>query len=454
MKNELSLKQALEQKLSLKQKLGLELLVRNSLELENYIKQEMEINPFLEPNFNAEDKISTEQLLPDGTASENWNSYIKSSTSYLPKDYNKDFILEQYASSPNWREDLENEIRLSNFSEKEIAVFMDILDNLNEFGFLENEKQIKKKHKLSDEEFERFLTTFMIMAPPGVGARNKAESYKFQLTRLGIEDQFLFEIIDKYADTLEGADYDRILTNENVPEERRAEIKHLLARLVHNPLFQVEEEHTGYIVPDIIIKRYGDELRPILNEKYDSYWNLNKDYVELMKKKSTAKNGKTFLRQYYNRYKIILEALISRKETLEKLAYYILEKQKDFFEKGPKYIKPMTRTEVAEALNRHPSTISRAVKHKYIETEFGIFPLAIFFSSNFSNKKEGNDENQSKMEILQEIKNIVDNEDKKKPYTDEQIANMLSEKGYKISRRAVNKYRGILKIPPRKERRV
>ncbi|TYB30417.1 MAG: RNA polymerase factor sigma-54 [Candidatus Mcinerneyibacterium aminivorans] len=446
MNNEIRLETNLTQKLSLSQKISLNILVKNELQLRQYLHSEMEVNPFLELGTEREVQETEESEELEEILEEYEGSGNLSGKSQIKKNDNS-FLVENYTGPDNWRSNLLEEIKLSKFAKKEKKILEDILYSINEEGFLEEEKSIQEENDLSKDEFVDYLEDFLFLSD-GIGARNLAESYKWQLKSKGVEIKQLLEIVTNYAEDIKNGRLDKVLKKENIEKDKYEYYKSLLKSLSNKPGYALEDDSIEYIQPDVIIKRTKDnDFRIEVSDKYNTFFSVNKRYLNIMKKKDKLKKSeKNFLKKYYKRYKYIKQSLESRRETLKKLAKYLLEYQKSFFEKGPKYLKPLTRTKVAEDLEYHPSTIARTVQNKYVQTDFGIFPMAIFFPKSANEK--------SRILIYLTIKNIVDNEDKKNPYSDSQISEELQNKGIDIKRRTVSKYRKKIGIPSRRERKI
>lgn len=462
MKNELSLRQSLQQKLTLKQKLGLELLVKNELQIEEYLRQEMNINPLLEPAAETAESLPEEHEQFSGF-DENWSNHYSSherSGATIRKDHDThDFLIQQYTGEHNWRKIFLDEIALSNLGTKTASLLTEMLEHVNDEGFMEDVDDLKRSYELSDEEFELLRQEFCVMAPPGVGAYDEIESYKIQLRAKGVEEEDILQLLETYRKPISEGNWELIFQKEQFDHHRETQLRHLFGTLSKHPGY-AQEDAVQYILPDVIVHRSLDSGFTVeLNDKYDALFTLNTYYMQLIEGKSITKNDRSFLMTYYNRYKTMREALEKRRVTMIRLAEYLIEFQRDFFEYGPKWIKPLTRGKVAEELGFNASTIVRAVQNKYIQTEYGIFPLAVFFAQSISTKKNESAHNESqkqvsRLSVLDTMQDIVAKEDKNNPLTDEEIMDKLAQAGFAISRRAVNKYRGILKIPPRKERRI
>ncbi len=452
MKNELSLQQKQQLSLTVMQKISLELLNRNQLDLQEYLKEEAEINPFLEP-VPAQEAVS---LPEDGESfsgfDENWDLYTRSASSHLPRDFNPDSFMESLSRPEEWSDLLLRDIRLSRIPEEKKALLEDILDRLDENGFLSSQRELMEKYQISEQDFEEVLGSFFLLAPPGVGARSLEECYRLQLQARGLEDPLLERIVTEKAEAIRRKDFHEALDGYGLDAGEVARIERILSSLSPRPLPE-EDLPASLVLPDLFIRRTEEGFRAEVSEKYQSYFTINSRYVKMMRSSEMGQEGKNFLKKYYQNYVMIKTALDRRRETLQRLGEALIEKQRGFFEKGFSHLKPLTQAEAAELMEVHPSTVSRAVRDKFVQTEFGLFPLGIFFTGVAGTVSSTHGEQVSRTLILQAIKEMVDREDKKDPLTDEEIALELEKRGYQVSRRAVNKYRGMIHIPPRKERR-
>ena len=453
MKNELSLQQKQQLSLTVMQKISLELLNRNQIELQEYLKEEASLNPFLEP-VPVQDEVSlSEDEETSSGFDENWDIYAGSTSSHLPRDFNPDDLMESLSRPEDWTESLQRDIRLSRISEDKKTLLTDILDHLDENGFLSSPSDLMAKHALNEESFEEALALFFLLAPPGVGARTLEESYRLQLHARGLDDPLLEKIVTEKSDAVRRKDFHEALDGYDLDPGEARRVERILSSLMPRPLPEEDLPATA-VLPDLFISRSEGEFRAEVSDKYLAYFTINPRYVEMMRSPDMGTAEKAFLKKYYQNYLMIKTALDRRRETLQKLGEALIQKQRPFFEKGFSHLRPLTQAEAAEIMDVHPSTVSRAVRDKFVQTEFGLFPLGIFFTGVTGTVSSTHGEQVSRTLILQAMKEMVDREDKSDPLTDEEIAGELEKKGYQVSRRAVNKYRGMIGIPSRKERRL
>ncbi|HDS02699.1 MAG TPA: RNA polymerase sigma-54 factor [Firmicutes bacterium] len=452
MKNELILQHRQQLSLNVMQKISLELLNRNQLELQEYLKEEASLNPFLEPARDEESVALPEEEEAFSGFDENWEIYSHSTSSHLPKDYSPDLWLEQLSGPRDWKEELLRDIRLSKISPQQEEILADIVEQLDDEGFLTDAKSLRKKHSLTEEFFEEILHLFFLLAPPGLGARTHGECFVLQLRARGLEDPLLEEIVTKHSEAVGKKDFDKALDDYELSPGEKKRFERILNSLSPRPVPDEETPVTA-LVPDLFIWRDEKGFRVEVSQKYQAYFTLNSQYVRMMQSPDMGQQDKKFLRKYYQNYMMIKTALERRRETLFKLGEMLIEKQSSFFEQGLDGLRPLSQAEAAEQMSVHPSTVSRAVKDKFVQTDFGLFPLGIFFKGVGGAVSSSSGEDVSRTVILKALKEMVDKEDKKQPLTDDEIAKKLDQMGYQVSRRAVNKYRGLIHIPPRKERR-
>ncbi len=451
MKNELSLRQKLQTKLSLRQKLGLELLTKNELELFEYLKEEMESNPLLDPA--GEDTVS---LPEDGEEfsgfDENWDMYIKSGQPISNSGDYHDLIIESYSGGKNWKDDIELEFGTLKLTEKELEVLRDMLDMLDEDGLLRDYRAIMDLHGLTEQEFEDIHSIFLMSVPPGVGGRDLAESFAVQLHFRGMAEDELFDIVTANAERIKKEDPESLLAGYGISGAKLERYASVIRSLSEHPIPRGEDPSV-YIYPDVTVRREENGFNITVSERYDSYFTVNRGYVSMLGDPALGAESRKFLKIYFQRYKNIKNALERRRDTLIRITETLISEQADFFEKGPREIRPLTRATVAGLLDLNPSTVTRAVQSKYIQTDFGLFPMGMFFTGASGSVSTSESGDVSRNKVLEALKKLVDEEDKQNPLTDQQLTDALESGGFNISRRAINKYRGIMNIPPRRERR-
>ena len=463
------------------------LLAITTLSLEQIIKQELEINPFLEEtdSLSEEDTKEKEELEHESDESEfkteekgnkddeefDTDDYVDSDIEgYKTNDYinnqNKYNFENLWSSKVTLKDNLLSQLHLTDLTEKQSFIGEEIIWSLDDEGYfrdipaeiaLDLEKQ-KIGTNFENEEFTEndvleVLKIIQTFEPVGIAARNLHECLIIQVNEL-IKDEELkelcFKVLSKHFEEFRLKNYEKLMKELNIPSEKLNEIFEQISKLNPKPGITLDTSASIYIYPDLIITKENDDYRVELNDRSIPSLRLNERYNSLIKKKKYDKDTKEFVRNNFDRAKWFLESIRSRKETMLKVMHAILTRQKEFFDNNGKNLKPMLEKEIAEDINMDISTVSRTVRGKYVQTDFGIFELKYFFSYHL--KTEMGDDISTK-EVKIKIEEIIGNENSENPLTDDQLTSELINRGFKIARRTVAKYREMLNIPKARLRR-
>lgn len=235
------------------------------------------------------------------------------------------------------------------------------------------------------------------------------------------------------------------------PPEVQQEME-IIKRLSPRPGIAFSGEKSATIIPDIIVEKIDGEFVATLNDSSMPSLFVNKSYREMLRRGSNVdKDVKKFVREKFDGATWLIRSIEQRKNTMLKVIYAIIEKQIEFFEKGPPNLNPLKQQDVADIIDMHISTVSRVVNGKYVQTVHGIYELKYFFTEALGQTSEGEDISTTK--IKNRLKEIVENESKKKPLSDQKLADMLTEEGFKVARRTIAKYREQAKILPARLRK-
>jgi RNA polymerase sigma-54 factor len=285
--------------------------------------------------------------------------------------------------------------------------------------------------------------------PSGVGGRNLKECLKIQLINMNHCDDMLFHIIDEHLEDI-GYNRDNKLMKElDLDKEDISYYREVLKGLDPKPGLKYCEEEPDFVIPDIFVELNGGKVVVAMNDYYVPRLKINSYYESLLQKGGDEKTTE-FIKSGLNSASFVINSILQRRETVKNITQLLFEKQIEFLKHGESYIKPMTLKEIAEVLEIHESTVSRAIKNKYAVTPRGIYSLKHFFTTGLA-FQEGEDV--SVVKIKETIKDLISKENKKKPYSDQNITDILKEKGYTISRRTVAKYRENLNILSTRERK-
>jgi RNA polymerase sigma-54 factor len=483
--------QTLQQKLTPQQIQYLKLLQIPVIQLEQKIKEELEQNPFLEEGLEAspeevielelgenqeveqavkqelveEYEETTQEILPKPDEEYTFEDFVKSledeDLSYKSGNFTSDDE-EEIPWQPPALESLEDKLlqQLAPIvNEKEYRIAEEILGNIDDDGYLTRsveeiaeDLRLGEKMEVTPEEVENVLKKIQRLDPPGIGARDLKECLLAQLEVGDFpEDKktLAIRILNEAYDDFMKKRYDELMKKFNISEQKLGDVLQIIQRLNPKP-GEGRAVIQEYIVPDFIVERVGDDFVITLNEKNVPMIRLNRTYYNLLKRqKKLPAEIKDEIKKQFTRAKWFIASIYQRRETLLKIMRAIVELQREFFETGEN-LRPMIYKDVAEKAGVDISTVSRAVNQKYVQMDFGIYRLRDLFSEkvNTSNGTEV-----SIKELKEKIKQIIEQEDPRKPLTDDQIAEILRSQGFNIARRTVAKYRDQLGIPTARLRR-
>ncbi len=301
------------------------------------------------------------------------------------------------------------------------------------------------------EELEAALQVVQALDPAGVGARDLRECLLLQLKEAGHEGSLIWRIVDQAFPDLIAHRWNDLARRFGVEPREAQQAADGLARFDPKPGLKYSDRGEAYITLDVIVDKIADRYHVFLNATGVPRLRLSRSYQEIARDRSkmTAEN-KDFIASRMNSATWMIQAIEQRRQTMLKVMNFIVDRQRDFFERGVQGLKPLTLREVADAIGMHESTISRVTNEKFAQTPRGVLPLKFFFSSGL---KSADGEDVSARGIKATIQKLVDDEDPKRPLTDDAIVKLLAKDGLKIARRTVAKYRdelGILKAQMRK----
>ena len=474
----LSLQQKLLQKLSPQQIQVIKLLELPMLQLEQRIKKELEENPVLELEENEntaadeefandlktkEDGDNDEFSVDDYLNDEDYPSYRFETNNYSKDDKIADI---PYSESNSFHEYLQEQVVMIMLDQQDTLLAEQIIGNIDEDGYLRRDLEaivddVAFAHNiLTDEKIlGRILKMIQELDPAGVGARDLRESLMIQLSRkdFGREEiRVAYRILDEMFEEFTKKHYDKIQRKFNIGEEELRDALDEILKLNPKPGSSFSNnlnKGNQTIIPDFILEIVDDEMILSLNQRNVPELTISNYYTNMLKSFRDHGKGMTgdqkdallFVKQKIDSARWFIDAIKQRQETLMLVMNAMLQFQKEFFVEGDDTrLKPMILKDIADCTTLDISTISRVSNSKYIQTHFGIYPLKYFFSESMQ-KEDG--EEVSTREIKSILKECIGNENKQKPVTDDELANILKDKGYNIARRTVAKYREQLDIP-------
>jgi RNA polymerase sigma-54 factor len=316
----------------------------------------------------------------------------------------------------------------------------------------EEEKEVGHLFKdYTMEEAEVLLTTIHRMDPAGVGARDVRECILLQLRRLDQVDSTAFRIVQDHFDDLLNHRWNEIARALGLNAKEVQDAADEVARLDPKPGLRHSGDEESYILPDLIVEKIDGEYRVFLNDTSLPRLRLSRAYREVARDRNQFKGeNRDFIAAKLNSASWMIQAIEQRRQTMLKVMGFIVDRQRDFFERGIQYLKPLTLREVADHIDMHESTVSRVTNEKFVQTPRGVFPLKFFFSSGLST---ASGEDISARGVKDKIRTLVQQENTRKPLTDQRIVELLEADGIRIARRTVAKYRDQLGVLPARMRK-
>lgn len=476
LKQQLQLKQ--QQKLSPMQMQVIKLTELPVLELEERIKQELEDNPALEEGLEPTENASEydDDYSPDDDTNISQEDitlgdYMNEDEipDYQLRDNNRPSVGKQdeipFSVAASLHEYLIEQLGECEFNEEDEKVAEYIIGNIDESGYLDRSLSaisddliFQQNIDVSVPQLEEILKTIQDFEPAGIAARNLQECLLLQLERKEKSStvDYAISIITNYFDEFSKRHYDKIIRQLGIDEDILKEVIQEITTLNPKPGNNWGDSLSitlSTIVPDFTVEAYNGELFLSLNNRNIPDLRVSREYSDLLKgysdnKESMSadnKNAAVFVKQKLDSARWFIEAIKQRQDTLQRTMQAIMDMQYDFFLTGDEaQLKPMILKDIAQRTGYDISTISRVSNSKYVQTSFGIYSLKYFFSESM---QTDTGEEISSREVKAILKECIENEDKKKPLTDDKLSEILKEKGYIIARRTVAKYREQMNLP-------
>lgn len=429
----------------------LRLIELPSLEIETYVRHELEANPLLE---EISPDVSSEADEGESAGEEDTPEDLKEIEEFDVAELFADAPTMVYDRNPEEFDPLDNvpaqgeklndyllRQAFVTFQDQDLEIARSVISNIEDDGYLaaSPEEITEEGHELSD--VLRIIKRIQRFDPVGCAWRDKKEPLFIQLEALGCShDSVECILVRDYLKDMRSNRYGEILKKLNISEERFLKAREMVLKLDPKPGWRYSNIASGFVSPDFIIRWRDNRLAAFINDETVPRVRLRRQYVEVLKNpKGVPREQLEFIRQRARAAQHLIVAIEQRRKTMLRVLDNLLEYQREFFEKGYNYLKPITMTEFARQLGVNPSTISRALANKYIESPQGIHKLKFFFNAPLGDT--------DKRIIFKKIQEIVENEDKTSPLSDTQISQKLGRQGIVISRRTVSKYRDLMGIP-------
>ncbi|HEY9364921.1 MAG TPA: RNA polymerase factor sigma-54 [Chitinophagaceae bacterium] len=437
----------------------------NSLELEQRINQEIEENPLLD-EVKAEEEPANDKELE---VVQDFQDYDEFENDDIP-DYKTEcenyWHTENFPERPiaeivDFRKDLKMQFHYLDHTPEELVLAEFIIDSLNNHGMLDQDVQTLaddfsfKHHRWVEVvEIENLLAKIQQLEPIGIGSRSISECFLLQLLKMNQKRpdvRLATLLVENHFNDLRRRNLEKIMHELSIEEDELVIIMQLIGKLKMKPIAESASstEVNQNILPDFIIVQEDDFLEAFLYKQRSSSLHINSSWKEMIEAKGDGlkadKATQQYLKNKLNAAQWFVNAIRQREGTMLKVIKAILHFQYDYFKEGDvRLLKPMILKNIADMIGVDISTVSRITCNKYVETPFGTILLKDLFTEGIANEKGQVISNRVIQTTLEEL---IQNEDKKNPYTDQQLVTILAEKGFSIARRTVAKYREQLQIP-------
>jgi len=358
----------------------------------------------------------------------------------------RQYMFDSLVANTSLQESLLEQVRLSELDEEQQQIAEMIIGNVDDRGYLRATiPELAFSTNIPAEKIEGVLKVIQSFHPAGVACRDLRECLMLQLERTDRTDTLEYQILNRCFDALgkrKLPEIGRVLSADTFDvQEAIARI----ALLEPNPGRDFTIENQQYVVPEIFVNKIGDDYVVTNNNDQVPHLRISNHYKDIMAQAASSQEVRDWIRDKIRAGKFLIKSLHQRQETILNIAKEIVKRQRDFFDKGIAFLRPMTMVQVAEQVGVHETTVSRAVSGKYMQTPLGVFEMKYFFTSGI---KTTSGEGMSNTSVKDMINEMIKVEDTSKPLSDEEIVKRLSEKGVVIARRTVAKYRSELNILP------
>jgi RNA polymerase sigma-54 factor len=453
---------------------AIKLLQMSRMELESAVRSELEENPILEEaeQLKEEDlqrakeaatevehsEVPDQQNIQDPQRQDEfeWESYIEANQKPPQSGMAGSEEIMNYENvikaSQTLHDHLYWQVKMNGFSEEEEKAADALIGAIDDDGYIKIPlEQIAEEEKVDISLLEDTLTLIHEFDPPGVGARDLKECLLVQARHLEEDTHDLVGLINNHLKDLEKKNYEAIAKALNRDVEDVVEMCKIIYAMDPKPGRAFVSSDTHYVTPDVYVYKVGDDYIVSLNEDGLPRLKISNFYKNMLKGgKSTGDKTQDYIQEKLRSAVWLIKSIHQRQRTIYKVSESIVKHQRDFFDKGSEFLKPMVLRDIANDIGMHESTVSRVTTAKYVHTPQGIYELKYFFNSAISSA-DGDSLASESVKI--KIKDLVSKEDSKNPLSDQKIVDLLKADGIQIARRTVAKYRDVLKILPSSQRK-
>ena len=442
--------------------LALEVLRMPTLELRSFLEHQLEDNPLLEMDEEEEAALSAEQPADEAAESEPTNGLDEDWLSWRvsgerenpdPDEPSDDRIVDQrLINSQSLQESLELQLGCQPLSEEERSAGEVLIQHLDESGYLEGSlEEIAAETSVPVERLGALLGIIQHLDPPGVGARDLRECLMLQMEQRQMTETLAYHILTDHFPLFTRNEFGALARATGTTLEEIREACGTLRQLNPKPGRAFASDLPPWVVPDLVIRHQDKHYDVELNDQDTPRVTISRTYYRMLKDPRTPNDAKEFLIGKYRKASWLIKAIDERNTTLLSIARCLISLQRDFVEQGRRALKPLTQAQVAGLIGRHPSTVSRAITGKTIDTPYGVFRLEQLFASSVpqADRPEGVSDEQ----IKSDIQRLITEEDPQHPLSDAALVERLSQRNVLVARRTIAKYRTSLKVLPAHLRR-
>lgn len=451
---------------------AIKLLQLSRMELETAVRKELEENPILEEtqDLKEEDRQRTKEASdtvdPQGdSGAQNqdpqkqdefeWESYLENQYKPPQNNFSGNEEIMNYENVISTTETLHDylmwQAKMFGFNEDELMLAEILINYVDDDGYILTPfEEIASHENVKKEDLEDVIPFIHEFDPPGVGARDLKECLLVQAKHLEEDTHDLVSLINNHLKDLEKKNFDGIARALGRDIREIADICKIIYTMDPKPGRAYAPADTQYVTPDVYVYKVGDDYMVSLNEDGLPRLKISNFYKNMLKSANGNEKTQDYIQDKLRSAVWLIKSIHQRQRTIFKVTDSIVKHQREFFEKGAGFLKPMVLRDIANDIGMHESTVSRVTTAKYVHTPQGIFELKYFFNSGISSA-DGNDLASESVKL--KIKELIAKEDSKNPYSDQQIVDVLKGEGIQIARRTVAKYRDVLRIQPSSRRK-
>ncbi len=438
---------------------SLQFLQAPALELQALIQQEIQINPVLEDatedikpeTKDAEDEEWDKELEILKKNDEEWRDYFAQSNSTSKYSAEaaerRQFLFDSQVEAPQLSDHLTHQLSMATNSPDLLRVGEEIIGNIDGTGFLIVPlEEIAPSANVTFEKAQEALALIQTFDPVGVAARDLRECLLIQIDRLGKSEEVEAAVVAHHFNELGRKKYHDIARALNVPLERVQQAAQFIATLQPRPGSSFSSDSKQNVVQaELAVKKEGDDWIVVMNEDPLPRLRISDTYKDLLANDGHDPSLRSYLKEKIRAGKFLIKCLHQRQQTIHDIAAEIVNRQRDFFEKGVTQLKPLTMSQVADVVGVHETTVSRAIANKYIQTPHGLYDLKYFFTPGY---QMADGQVMSNTSVKDAIQELIAREDTKRPLSDQELVKILAERGIPLARRTVAKYRADLGLLP------